>query len=183
MILSAARVSRTGSHVRYSLRSKRFRLFVLLLTASLSGWRLEAATCLTTPSGLVAWWPGDGNARDIIGTNNGAFFGNASATNAGFNGSAFQFDGTNSYVRFPDSPVFKPTNLTIEAWVNFSALDSTGTGAPAGEQYMVFKQNSRSDNFEGFYLGKTRIGSNDKFTFQVTSSAGVPSELDSVTNV
>jgi hypothetical protein len=156
---------------------------MLLLVPFLSAWRLDAATCLSTPSGLVGWWPGDGNAHDIIGTNNGVLLGGASATNAGFNGSAFQFDGTNASVRFPDSPVFHPTNLTIEAWVNFSSLDSSGFGAPAGEQYMVFKQNSRPDNFEGFYLGKTRVSSNDKFTFQVSSATGQPAEIDSATNI
>src|SRR5439155_8470225 len=28
-------------------------------------------TCVTPPSGMVSWWPGDGNANDIQGGNNG----------------------------------------------------------------------------------------------------------------
>jgi len=31
----------------------------------------RADTCISPPSGLVGWWPGDGNANDIIGGNNG----------------------------------------------------------------------------------------------------------------
>ena len=27
--------------------------------------------CTPAPSGLVGWWPGEGNANDIVGTNNG----------------------------------------------------------------------------------------------------------------
>jgi hypothetical protein len=135
---------------------------------------------------MVGWWPGEGNANDIASTNNGTLQGGATATATGFVGLAFSFDGTNGYVQIPDAPALRPTNLTIECWALFTGLDSAGSGSPGpapGEQYLVFKQNSQFANFEGFYLGKTRISGQDKFTFQVTSSAGVNVEVDSVTNV
>ena len=31
----------------------------------------QSPSCIVPPSGLVSWWPGDGNANDIHGTNNG----------------------------------------------------------------------------------------------------------------
>jgi lysophospholipase L1-like esterase len=134
--------------------------------------RLDAANCAAGSPGLVGWWPGDGNARDIAGTNNGSLQGGASATTPGVVGSAFSFDGTNAYVQVPDSAVFHPTNLTIECWVRFASLDSAGSGgSPAGDQYIVFKQNSLSGNFEGFDLSKTRAG-NDFFRFMVSFSKG-----------
>jgi len=34
-----------------------------------------AQTCVQPPSGLVSWWPGDGNALDIVGPNNGSLVG------------------------------------------------------------------------------------------------------------
>jgi hypothetical protein len=34
-------------------------------------------TCLQSPSGLASWWPGDGNANDLCGGNNGALMGGA----------------------------------------------------------------------------------------------------------
>lgn len=142
--------------------------FSFLLAAQ----RLGAADCQPGPPDLVGWWPGDGNARDIAGTNNGTLQGGAFATAPGVVGSSFNFDGTNAYVQIPDSAAFHPTELTIECWVRFASLDSAGSGgSPAGDQYIVFKQNSLSGNFEGFDLSKTRAG-NDFFRFMVSNSKG-----------
>jgi Leucine-rich repeat (LRR) protein len=118
-----------------------------------------------------------------VGTNNGTLQGGATASASGLIGSAFSFDGTNSFVQIPDSPVFHPTNLTIEVWVRFSGLDSQSFGgSPAGDQYIVFKESSSiCNNFEGFDLSKTRIGGNDVFRFLVASASGQEIELDSIT--
>src|SRR5436190_12692580 len=86
--------------------------------------QIEAATCTPAATGLIGWWPGDGNANDLIGANNASLQGGAIATATGLDGLAFNFDGTNAYVQIPDSPSLRPTNLTIEAWVRFSSLDS-----------------------------------------------------------
>src|SRR5262249_21151791 len=95
---------------------------------------------------------------------------------------AFSFDGTNSYVQIPDAPELRPTNFTIEAWVRFGGLDSQGSGgSPAGDQYIVFKQNSRGPGFEGFDLSKTRIGTTDFFRFMVTSVSDQQAEIESST--
>ena len=57
-----------------------------------------------TSPGLVGWWPGDGNAKDIAGTNHGILV-NAS-TRPGYVGEAFAFSGQNSYIQIPRSPIF-----------------------------------------------------------------------------
>src|SRR5258706_123934 len=63
---------------------------VATLTVTASG------TCLSpAPTGLVGWWPGDGNANDIAGADNGTFVGGATATAAGIVGATFTLDGTN----------------------------------------------------------------------------------------
>ncbi len=167
------------------LRKCRCWLIALVfLTGPVAAIRVAAAACSSAPVGLVGWWAGDGNANDIAGTNNGTLQGGATATGVGEVGQAFSFDGATGYVQIPDAPALKPTNLTVEAWVRFSSLDSTGSGgSPAGDQYIVFKQNSRSSNFEGYFLGKTRISGQDHFTFQVTSVDGTDVELDSVSLV
>lgn len=80
------------------------QIFLVLAAAS----AVRAASCDPPPSGIVGWWPAEGNANDIIGTNNGTLMGGATANAPGVVGSAFQFDGTNGYVQIPDSPVFIP---------------------------------------------------------------------------
>ncbi len=85
------------------------------LTATFPAW---SSDCLTPPAGLVGWWPGEDNANDIAGTNNGALSGGVSFA-IGEVGQAFRFDGTNGTVTVPDSPALRLTNqLTIEAWIN-----------------------------------------------------------------
>jgi hypothetical protein len=95
-------------------------------------------------------------------------------------GQAFSMNGSNAFVQIPDSPVLRPTNLTVEAWVLFTSLDSPASGSsPAGQQFIVFKQNSRRKSFNGYFLGKTRRTGGDFFAFAVTSANGVSAEVDS----
>jgi hypothetical protein len=166
------------------LRLQGFGLVWLLFAVPIGAFRSGAASCFPPPGGLVSWWRGEGNANDFTGTNNGTLQGGATATATGMVGSAFSFDGTNSFVQIADSSSLKPTNLTIEAWVNFSGLDSALSGtAPAGDQYMVFKQSSQMFNFEGYSLEKFRLAGGDVFQFTVASSSGVEVFLPSVTTV
>jgi len=143
-----------------------------------------AADCVPAPAGLVSWWPGDGDARDIAGTNNGSLQGGATASSPGLDGSAFSFDGTNGFVQIPDSASLRLTNLTVEAWVRFSSLDSPGNSSP-GDQYIVFKENSgtNSGNFEGFALTKARGTNGDTLVFGVSSPSGQTAAVGSATLV
>jgi hypothetical protein len=155
----------------------------LILAASSAVW---AAVCTPAPAGLVGWWPGEGNANDIVGTNNGTLMGGATANQAGYVGLAFKFDGTNGYAQIPDSPVFHPTNFTIEAWVHFDSLDSPSVGgSPPGQAYIIFKHNSRSNGEQiGFSAGKDRnliSTPGDTFSFEVSSASGVLVYLESTT--
>ena len=159
-------------------------IFCCLLLNLSPAFRASAAGCTPAPAGLVGWWPGDGNVNSLVGTNTGVLQGGATATASGLIGPALGFDGLSGYVQIADAPVFHPTNLTIEAWVRFAWLDSVGSGtSPAGDQYIVFKQNSRQNGFEGFDLSKTRVGSNDVFRFKVHSSSGAAVELQSASVV
>jgi uncharacterized repeat protein (TIGR01451 family) len=160
-------------------------VMVVFLAALAMAIRADAAgSCFSAPPGLVGWWPGDGSAADIASTNNGTLQGGATANATGVVGPAFSFDGTNGFVQIPNAPALQPTNLTVEAWVRFSSLDTPALGgSPAGNQYIVFKQNSRSGNFEGFDLAKTRTGGNDVFEFLCTSASAQSSQVRSVTTI
>ncbi len=84
--------------------------------------------CARPPLGLVAWWPGDGNANDLLGGHDGVLA-NGAAFAPGFVGKAFSLDGISSYVDLGAWGV--GSTWTIEAWVNPSALPS-GRRAIAG---------------------------------------------------
>jgi pimeloyl-ACP methyl ester carboxylesterase len=73
--------------------------------------------CASPPPGLVSWWPGDGNANDIVGSNHGALQ-NGATFAAGLVGPAFSFDGAAGYDSIPDSPTLTPpSSLTLDAWI------------------------------------------------------------------
>ncbi len=77
----------------------------------------RADTCTAPPSGLVGWWPGDGNADDIIGGNNGTLQ-NGATFSSGEVAQAFSFNGS-SYVDASDSNLpIGDSSATISAWIN-----------------------------------------------------------------
>jgi hypothetical protein len=92
-------------------------LLPLVIAAS-----VHAQGCNLVPSGIVGWWPAEGNANDIIGTNNGTLLGNLTFAN-GEVGQAFVFDGSTG-VSVPDSPSLDQfgSSITIEAWVRAVSL-------------------------------------------------------------
>jgi hypothetical protein len=81
-----------------------------------------AQSCAPPPPGMVAWWPGDGNAVDIVGARNGAFGGSAT-TAAGLVGDAFSFTFAGS-VDVPDDPTwtFGTEDFSLDLWVKFNSL-------------------------------------------------------------
>jgi hypothetical protein len=80
--------------------------------------------------GLVALWPGEGNANDIIGTNNGILE-NVAFTN-GKIGQAFQLNHATSYITVPASPSLDigstGSGVTIECWVKPDAFNVMASG-------------------------------------------------------
>ena len=65
----------------------------------------------------ISWWPGEGNADDIISTNNGVLTGGTSFA-GGIVGRAFSFNGTSAYVQVGERPALRFTDhITIEAWI------------------------------------------------------------------
>jgi hypothetical protein len=84
------------------------------------------SNCAADPSGMVAWWPGNGNANDIQGINNGTLIGGATFA-SGIVGQAFSLNGSTAYVQVPDSSLwaFGTNNFTIELWANFRSPGSS----------------------------------------------------------
>src|SRR5438093_5124932 len=87
----------TAGAIRNVVRSS-----VLIVIAIVVPWgRTWSQSCLQPPSGMVAWWPGDGDARDIAGGHNGIVTGDLSFQN-GLVGQAFRFDDMRDFVSVPD---------------------------------------------------------------------------------
>ncbi|MDQ3773700.1 MAG: LamG domain-containing protein [Pseudomonadota bacterium] len=102
--------------------SKRFRTLLgggLILLFSLVAISYAGAqTCVQPPSGLVSWWPGDGNADDIQNGNDGTLQ-NGATFAAGMVGQAFSFDGVDDYVDLGNW--FNLQTFTIDLWVKAGA--------------------------------------------------------------
>jgi uncharacterized repeat protein (TIGR01451 family) len=92
-------------------------LWLLGLSTLWFSGQVLAQTCTPPPSGLVAWWSGDGSAIDYAGSNAGSAVGGVSLV-GGYNGGAFRFDGASGYVATPVDvqPGVLPST-TWEAWV------------------------------------------------------------------
>ncbi len=77
---------------------------------------VQAPACIAPPSGLVSWWPAEGNAEDIRGASDGALQGDATFV-PGKVGQAFSFSGT-GYVAIPDADSLDmTTGVTLAAWI------------------------------------------------------------------
>jgi RHS repeat-associated protein len=82
--------------------------------------------CLTPPAGLVGWWPGDGDTRDLANANTGVAEGGLTF-NPGKVGQTFHLNGTTADMVAPASTALNVSSFTLNAWV--FPLDS-GTGRP-----------------------------------------------------
>jgi hypothetical protein len=86
---------------------------------------LRAQACFPAPSGLVAWWPAEGNATDVADGNPGTLT-NGAAFAAGHVGQSFSFDGIDDFVSIANSPSldFGTGGFTIELWFNLNSLSA-----------------------------------------------------------
>jgi hypothetical protein len=95
-------------------------LFLLLVSGPVSIGPVSQASaggdCVPAPSGLVSWWPGDGNANDIVGTNHGTLHNGVTFAH-GLAGQAFSIDGVDDYVLVPGHPsLITAGAFTVEFW-------------------------------------------------------------------
>jgi hypothetical protein len=106
-----------------------FGLVGLVISAALPAW---AQVCTPPPSDIVSWWPGEGDATDLIDGNTGTPMGAATFVPS-FIGQGFKFGGIPS----DQVTLGNPTNLqvqtfTIEAWASRSATTVSSLNATTG---------------------------------------------------
>ncbi|HUA65594.1 MAG TPA: immunoglobulin domain-containing protein, partial [Alphaproteobacteria bacterium] len=104
-----------------------------------------STSCDPAPSGIVSWWPGESNADDIIGNNNGILEGSI-GFGPGEVGEAFLYTTTNDAVRIPASASLDVgTNgaFTVEGWINPSDVS---------QLHCIFEWNNGSSFGVHFYI-------------------------------
>jgi hypothetical protein len=97
--------------------------------------------CTPPPSGMTAWYTGDGTPNDFLGKNNGALE-NGAGFASGIVAQAFSLNGTNQFVSVPAGVIPYPTNgatstqpISVDAWFSTTAggviLGQQDVAAPA----------------------------------------------------
>jgi len=119
-----------------------------------------APVCTPPPLNMVSWWPGDGNAFDIQGSNNGTLI-NGVTFAPGMVGSAFSLNGSNQYISMGNPASLRLTgSITLDAWVNPNDFGE-------GELREIISK--WGQNFTSCGPGTTA----DSFLFCLTKSGGV----------
>lgn len=85
---------------------------------------VQALSCISPPSNIVSWWPGDGNPNDIRDGNHGSLV-NGATFAGGRVAQAFSFDGIDDFVNIPDSFTLDAitSTITVDFWVKPSQPD------------------------------------------------------------
>ena len=86
----------------------------------------EAGGASPAPPGMVAWWPGDGNANDIVGGNDGTLQNGVTFT-GGKVGQAFSFDGVNDFVDISSGFNLGNRTFSFDMWIRYEDAGTNGS--------------------------------------------------------
>jgi concanavalin A-like lectin/glucanase superfamily protein len=109
---------------------------------------------------MVAWWPGDGNADDIVGSNGGTLI-NGATFAAGLVDQAFAFNGASQYADMGNGTSLQVSagDFTADVWVNFNSVSGNDKPIvdkmyqPAGVNVDGWRILKQQDNRFWFCLG------------------------------
>jgi hypothetical protein len=117
-------------------------------------------------------YPGSGTVvADLSGFNNNANLINGTSFSNQNNG-GFVCDGVDDYINITENQNMKPQILTAEVAVKINSHTNVGFGGDPTFQYILFRQNSRTGNFEGYVINY--IESTANFSCGATPSNGTP---------
>ena len=135
---------------------------------------VAAVGCVAPPSGLVSWWPGDGNANDIADSNHGTLQ-NGATFAPGKVDQAFSFDGIDDFVSIPDPDNIENPTGTITVWVKTTTDYSSSSQR---NDYVFGKQDllPRISTLALLFPGSFHIpGSTGKIMFWIRDTANTNS--------
>jgi hypothetical protein len=134
-----------------------------------------AGECVAPTDQLVAWWPGDGHARDIQGNNHGTAE-HGATFKAGLVDHAFVLDGVNDYISVPDAPALDLIDaITLAGWVKPNS--ATGAARVIAGKSGAYQLSLGADGHANFSivaagLTQTVVSSNSIPTGAFTHLAG-----------
>lgn len=105
---------------------------------------LDAGNPRSYPRGGTIW-------NDLSGNNNHGTLINGPIYNNANQGGII-LDGNGDYISVTENANMKPQILTAEIVVKINSTANTTSVAPNTIQYVMFRQNSRSGNFEGYQI-------------------------------
>ena len=128
-------------------------LAAFMVAVNLGGFTTsDAQTSTQPPLGMVSWWPGDGDARDIVADNNGVIQDGVTLT-PGKVGLGFNFAGTNGYVLIPDSASLDISgSYSYELWYKGALYGNTVVMEKGGNKLFMIQPDSGTGLFYGHYL-------------------------------
>lgn len=96
----------------------------------------QSTAAVALPQGAFNWWPGNGNANDLLGEDGKGLLNGSAGFAPGQVGQAFRFDGSNGYVALPDNSFpFPTTAINRVAPFSFELWFKTATsGVILGQQ-------------------------------------------------
>jgi Concanavalin A-like lectin/glucanases superfamily/Immunoglobulin domain/Carboxypeptidase regulatory-like domain/Immunoglobulin I-set domain len=129
---------------------------------------------------LVNWWPGNGNAIDVVGGDDGVLQGGVIFTN-GLGGQAFSFDGFSGYVS-TSLLVTNPQSFSLSLWFRTATTQGgvllgfagSQVGTPSNYDRHLYMDNAGAIHF-GVWTGAAQVlnsanGYNDNNWHQVVAS-------------
>lgn len=120
---------------------------LIIATHAIAAPANSSPTPIPPPSGMVSWWPGDGNANDIVDGNPGTMV-NGATFSAGKVAQAFSFDGVDDYVNVSNSLNLNPgfSDFTVDFWMR-----TTYKGTSSYEKFLDLVGKRDFCGYSSFY--------------------------------
>ncbi|NUO81594.1 hypothetical protein HUU05_16105 [candidate division KSB1 bacterium] len=121
--------------------------------------RIMTSDCAALPSGLIHWWPGEGDARDTQGNAHGTLR-NGASFGEGKVGHAFLLDGVDDFIDLGNdtSLHFSSSEFTLALWIKFNSLGKDCGGydneCVRGILAKMLRVHGRGTGEDGWYLAK-----------------------------
>ncbi|MBI3850912.1 MAG: tandem-95 repeat protein [Verrucomicrobia bacterium] len=134
---------------------------------------LPPPTCTDTPTGLISWWPGDGNQADAMGTNNISSF-SPTLYATGKVDRAFSLNGISSRIQVAPATTLNfgsNVDFSIETWIKTGPSNTINPNVPIiekrteGTAAWVGYSLSLNQGRLAFAMGSTPLSATNVATF------------------